>query len=144
MLGYWKYGGMLLDVRELKCPRCGAPVDPHRDVCGYCNARYIIVGESETFLFGRYVECNTFKRLQSLIMRVQSIKRGFVGNTVEVEKIRRLLHGKACKLCQIKNCPFFNQDFYEMFRRTFPTKRLHLTDEEYKRALREAVEEAIR
>jgi len=31
-----------------------------------------------------------------------------------------------------------------MFRRTFPTKRLHLTDEEHKRALREAVEETLR
>jgi hypothetical protein len=57
----------------------------------------------------------------------------------EAEPMRNLL--KACKFCHIKNCPFFNQDFYEIFRRMFPTKRLFPTKEEVEETLRKAYNE---
>lgn len=137
-----------MPVEELKCPKCGAPVSPDGSVCKYCNAQYVVVGETNTFIFGKYVECNTFKRLQLLIEKLKSENASYVGATEEggraQEEMRRLIDSKACKLCQIKNCPFFNQDSYEVLKRLFPNKRLFPTPEEVEKKLRKILEERLK
>jgi Zn-finger nucleic acid-binding protein len=32
-------------VKELKCPKCGAPISEEKTVCDYCRAHYLITGE---------------------------------------------------------------------------------------------------
>ena len=31
-----------MSVKELKCPKCGAPVSPEEDVCPYCGTYYVV------------------------------------------------------------------------------------------------------
>jgi hypothetical protein len=127
-----------MSVRELRCPKCGASISPDRNVCDYCKAQYIVVEESKAILFGEYAKCNTFERLQFLKKEIKKEweKPLETRNVGSIEgKMADLL--KACNVCHIKNCPFFNIHFWEIF----PTRSL--TEEEYEEALRKSINEAL-
>jgi len=94
-----------MSVKELKCPRCGAPVSSERNVCDYCKAQYIVIEEKKAILFGEWTECGTFKRLQSLKEKAESKEEDEAEIAVKIVKLLG-----PCKVCHIKNCPFFNKD----------------------------------
>jgi hypothetical protein len=98
-----------MSVKELKCPKCGAPVSSDRNVCDYCKAQYIVVEEEKAILFGEYMECDTFKRLQSLKEKAKSRQENRANIAVKVLKLL-----SPCKVCHIKNCPFFNKDLSDI------------------------------
>lgn len=83
-----------MSVKELKCPKCGAAVSRDKNVCSYCKAQYVI--EERAVLFGEYEECNTYKEL-SVLEKKQGVST----------RIADLL--RACRVCHIKNCRFFNK-----------------------------------
>ena len=101
-----------MSVKELKCPKCGATVFPDRNVCDYCKAQYVVVREPKAILLEQYAECNTFKILQPLqkmlLSKWESNKTITEEDMAQLEEADRLL--KACRVCHIKNCPFFNQE----------------------------------
>jgi len=98
-----------VSVKELRCPKCGAPVSSDRNVCDYCKAQYIVIEETKAILFGEYMECDTFKRLQSLKEKAESEEEDEVQIAVKTVKLLR-----PCKVCHIKNCPFFNKDLSDI------------------------------
>lgn len=40
-----------MPVKELNCPKCGAPISPDHNICDYCKTHYIVEGESNAVLF---------------------------------------------------------------------------------------------
>lgn len=76
-------------IIELKCPKCGAPVSSNKNVCHYCGAQYVVVGESNVFPFGKYLECNTFRRLQKLTKKIQSVEKRNVYDMEEVREMKK-------------------------------------------------------
>jgi len=136
-----------LSIRELRCPKCGASVSPDRNICDYCGAHYIVIEESKAILFGEYTKCTTFERLQFLKKEANEEWKEQWNKSIETRKftvydgyISEMIDLlKACKVCHIKNCPFFNKHYWEVVSKG----GRDLTDEEYKKALDEAVKEAL-
>jgi hypothetical protein len=105
-----------MSVKELKCPKCGASVSPDRNVCDYCKAQYIVVREPKAILLGENTDCNTFKTLQLLQKKAESLLKKVESREIKDEEVmefgvesrdaRRLL--RACRVCHIKSCQFFN------------------------------------
>jgi uncharacterized Zn finger protein (UPF0148 family) len=34
-----------MSIKEIKCPKCGAPVSPEKEICPYCGTYYVIENE---------------------------------------------------------------------------------------------------
>jgi len=88
-----------MSVKELRCPVCGAPISREKNVCDYCNTRYII--QEEKVLSLEYRECRLYKEL----------KADYEGIIVDPCDERL----KACKYCHIKYCPFFGKYRRKLF-----------------------------
>jgi hypothetical protein len=105
-----------MSVKELTCPKCGASVSPDRNVCDYCKAQYIIVREPKAILLEENTQCNTFQTLQLFHKKAELLLKKVESGEIEDEEAKefgvesrnadRLL--RACRVCHIKNCQFFN------------------------------------